>query len=164
MGRILLQSSLYASSPAIAVMWKIVAVIVVVAVAGVVGDIVKYKDCGSTQGTIKQVDITPCPAEPCLFYHGKTINVTVDFTANAAISKATTKVYGFILGVKTPFPVPSDACQNMACPTASGAAASYKNQVYVQPAYPKVSVVVQWEVHDRRQDDLLLQRARPDQR
>merc|ERR1711963_161889 len=134
--------------PVSAAMWK------VVAMGCVVGDIVKYKDCGSTQGSIKQVDITPCPAEPCQFYRGKTINVTVDFTANAAISKATTKVYGFILGVKTPFPVPSDACQNMTCPTASGTAASYKNQVFVQPAYPKVSVVVQWEVHD--QDDKMI--------
>merc|ERR1712154_630549 len=101
----------------LAAMWKVVAVVVVVLASAVLGDIVKFKDCGSTQGTLKTVDITPCPAEPCQFYRTKTINVTVDFTANAAITKATTKVYGFILGVKTPFPVPDDACQNMTCPT-----------------------------------------------
>ncbi|KAK7103121.1 NPC intracellular cholesterol transporter 2-like [Littorina saxatilis] len=135
-------------------MWKVVAVVVAACIVGVFGDKVQYKDCGSVSGTISDVDITPCPTEPCQFVRTKTINVTVDFTAKTAISTAVTKVYGFILGIKTPFPVPGDACQDMTCPIASGAVTSYKNSVFVKPEYPKVSVVVQWEVHD--QDDKLI--------
>ena len=62
--------------------------------------------------------------------------------SDTAITKATTKVYGIILGVKTPFPVPSDACQNMTCPVAQGADISYKNSVYVKQEYPSVSHAV----------------------
>ena len=60
-------------------------------------------------------------------------------SADTAISKATTKVYGYIVGIKTPFPVPNDACQNMTCPVTQGTDVSYKNSVYVRPEYPNVS-------------------------
>ncbi|XP_076464006.1 NPC intracellular cholesterol transporter 2-like [Babylonia areolata] len=136
-------------------MWKAVAVAVLSCLAVVTADIVKYKDCGSVSGTIKSVDVTPCPAEPCQFKRTKTINVTVDYTANIDITKATTKVYGFILGAKVPFPVPDDACQDMTCPVSKGSTVTYKNAVYVKPEYPNVSVVVQWEVHDQN-DNLIV--------
>ncbi|KAL8602649.1 hypothetical protein ACOMHN_029971 [Nucella lapillus] len=135
-------------------MLKVLAVVVAGCLAIAAADIVKFKDCGSVSGTIKSVDITPCPTEPCLFQRTKTINVTVDYTANTNITSAITKVYGYILGVKVPFPVPSDACKNMTCPVAQGSAITYKNSVYIKSEYPSVSVVVQWEVHD--QNDKLI--------
>ncbi|KAK7492354.1 hypothetical protein BaRGS_00016451 [Batillaria attramentaria] len=115
-------------------------------------DIVVYKDCGSKVGALKSVDVTPCPSEPCQFPRHKNITVNLNITANTEITAAKTVVYGYILGAKVPFPVPSDACQNMACPVSSGATVTYTNTVYVQPVYPLVSVVVQWELHDQNND------------
>lgn len=125
------------------------AAIAVVLVCVVAGDNIKYKDCGSKSGTLLSVDATPCPSEPCQFPRGKNITVQLNFTANVDITSSKTLVYGFILGVKTPFPVPSDACQDMTCPISKGATVTYNNYVYVKPIYPLVTVVVQWEIHDQ---------------
>jgi len=134
---------------------KVCAIFVAVLFCTVNANDVKYKDCGSVSGTIESIDITPCPQEPCPFKRSTTINVTVDFTAKVAISSATTKVYGFIAGVKVPFPVASDACKDMTCPIAAGAKVTYKNSVDVKPEYPNVSVVVQWEVRDQDGKDII---------
>ena len=40
---------------------------------------VRYRDCGTTGITIKQVLVTPCPTEPCELIHGQTYSIEVDF-------------------------------------------------------------------------------------
>ncbi|KAL8566108.1 hypothetical protein ACOMHN_051834 [Nucella lapillus] len=112
-------------------------------------DNVNFKDCGSVSGVIQSVDVTPCPQEPCQFARNTTIKVAITYKANADITKATTKVYGIILGAKVPFPVPEDGCKDMACPVKQGTTVTYRNTVFVKTEYPHVSVVVQWEVHDQ---------------
>ncbi|KAL8589750.1 hypothetical protein ACOMHN_027258 [Nucella lapillus] len=114
----------------------------------VAADKVKFKDCGSVESKINSVEVSGCSTFPCLFHKNTYVNVTVDFTANADIQNATNKVYGVVLGVKIPFPLPSLACKDMACPVSKGKTVVYKNAVLVEKNYPDVSVVVQWEVVD----------------
>ncbi|XP_050407691.1 NPC intracellular cholesterol transporter 2 [Patella vulgata] len=116
---------------------------------------VVYKDCGSVKGSINSIDVSSCATEPCQFRRGTNISVTINFKANEAVTGATTVVHGIIAGVRVPFPVPSDACKNMACPIASGASVSYTNVVFVQPVYPEIQLVVQWEVKDQAGNDLV---------
>ncbi|XP_025106055.1 NPC intracellular cholesterol transporter 2-like isoform X2 [Pomacea canaliculata] len=118
-------------------------------------DNVVFKDCGSKGGTINSVDVTPCPTEPCQFPRNKNITVAITFTASESITSAKTKVYGYILGIKTPFPVPDDACQDMPCPVQSGTTVIYRNAVFVEPVYPQISLVVQWEIHDQNDATVL---------
>ncbi|KAK3580382.1 hypothetical protein CHS0354_001500, partial [Potamilus streckersoni] len=41
-------------------------------------DPIKFKDCGST-GTLDDVDISPCPIQPCSFKHGENATVKIVF-------------------------------------------------------------------------------------
>ena len=49
-------------------------------------------------------------------------------------------VYGYVAGIKTPFPTPKDVCQNegFKCPITKGSELSYSKAVFVSPSYPKV--------------------------
>lgn len=129
-------------------MLKTLSVVFIACLALVVADKVPFKDCGSKEGKIGDVYITPCPAEPCEFKKNNRVNVSVDFTAGVEIKNATNKVYGIIAGVKVAFPQPAAACDDMSCPVKQGATVRYNNSVFVNPSYPKLKLVVQWEVVD----------------
>ncbi|CAL1538541.1 unnamed protein product [Lymnaea stagnalis] len=110
-------------------------------------EVVPVKDCGSKLGTTTQVDITPCPSIPCPFKRNTNVSVTINFNANYAITSAQTSVHGDIAGVLVPFPIPdSDACHFMTCPISQGSSAVYKNAIFVQQAYPKITLIVKWEL------------------
>ncbi|ESO96411.1 hypothetical protein LOTGIDRAFT_150026 [Lottia gigantea] len=115
-----------------------------------------YKDCGSVDGTISNIEVSSCASEPCQFQKNTNISVTIDFTSKTVVSSATTVVHGIIAGIPVPFTsVQPDACKDMSCPLASGTKYTYKNQVAVLPIYPTIQLVVQWEVKDQDGKDLL---------
>ncbi|KAL5008052.1 hypothetical protein ScPMuIL_013633 [Solemya velum] len=109
---------------------------------------VQFKDCGSVGATINWIDINTCTSEPCPLPRNKNITVDVNFAAKEDVSSANNKVYGIIGGVPIAFPVQPDACKDMPCPITSGQTVSYKNEIHVLSSYPKIRVVVQWEVVD----------------
>ncbi|KAM7431764.1 Phosphatidylglycerol/phosphatidylinositol transfer protein [Porites harrisoni] len=113
---------------------------------------VKYKDCGSKKSKLEEVDITPCPAFPCLLKRGTNVMVEVKFTPTETISKATTVIYLIIGGAKFAG-ITKDACQEqgLTCPLKPGTENTFKTVLSVKPFYPAVKVVVQGELHD--QDD-----------
>ncbi|KAK6999828.1 epididymal secretory protein E1 [Biomphalaria glabrata] len=128
---------------------KIFAVITVLslAVSWTNADIVPVKDCGSVQGSINKVDITPCPSIPCPFKRNTFVNVTINFAAKGSISQAGTSVHGIIADVPVPFPLPDDnACHFMTCPINQGDTVNYANGIFVQEAYPKITLIVKWEL------------------
>ncbi|XP_045188028.1 NPC intracellular cholesterol transporter 2-like [Mercenaria mercenaria] len=117
---------------------------------------VDFKDCGSLGGKINAVDVNPCDDEPCVLHQGKNVTVNVNFTALENSVGAKTVVHGIIGGVPVPFPVPSDCCnnRNLKCPITSGVTDIYTNAVYCSPSYPKIRLVVKWEVQDDNGKDL----------
>ncbi|KAL5008047.1 hypothetical protein ScPMuIL_013628 [Solemya velum] len=109
---------------------------------------VAYKDCGSVDAKINYVDINTCSSFPCHLPRNQNVSVVVNFTANKGITSATNKVYGIIAGLRIPFPVQPDACQDMTCSITSGQTVSYTNSIHVLPSYPTIRLVVEWEILD----------------
>ncbi|XP_013400078.1 epididymal secretory protein E1 [Lingula anatina] len=118
---------------------------------------VKFKDCGSAVGKISTVDVEPCKKEPCTLVRGTNATVTVAFKANEAATKLTASVHGIVAGVPVPFQVPvSNGCapSGVACPTKTGQDYNYSTYVPVLKIYPKISVVVKWELKDQNGKDM----------
>ncbi|XP_059156003.1 NPC intracellular cholesterol transporter 2-like [Physella acuta] len=110
-------------------------------------EVIPIHDCGSKAGTITQIDVTPCSTIPCPFKRNTNVSVTITFTANQEITEAVTSVHGIIAGVPVPFPLPDpNACHFMTCPIASGATGLYKNAIFVQQVYPKITLLVKYEL------------------
>jgi len=117
---------------------------------------VKFKDCGSKTGAIKTVDISGCDTFPCKLKRGTTADVQVDFTSNIDTKTLKAVVHGRVAGIPLPFPIPnSDGCKsNCKCPVTKGSQNLYKNSIDVSTHYPKVQVMVKWELRDDNNNDV----------
>lgn len=61
-----------------------------------------------------------------------------------------TVVHGNLAGMEVPFPLQNDdACQSgVSCPLAEGTSYEYMASLPILKAYPKVKVIVKWELKD----------------
>ncbi|KAI2654595.1 epididymal secretory E1 precursor [Labeo rohita] len=117
---------------------------------------VKFVDCGSVQGKVIEVDIVPCPQQPCPLHKGQSYTVNVTFTSNVASQTSTALVHGVVAGVPVPFPIPQpDGCKSgIQCPIEQQKTYSYVNQLPVKNEYPAIKLVVEWELRDDSSKDL----------
>ncbi|MCJ8736910.1 hypothetical protein PDJAM_G00017690 [Pangasius djambal] len=119
-------------------------------------DQVKFADCGSVVGNVIQVDINPCPKQPCQLHKGQSYAVNVTFTSATDSQKSKAVVHGVIAGVPVPFPIPNDdGCKSgIQCPIRKQKTYSYVNQLPVKAEYPSIKLVVEWELGDDSGKDL----------
>ncbi|KAJ3613030.1 hypothetical protein NHX12_019286 [Muraenolepis orangiensis] len=131
-------------------------IVLVSVVALTCAEPVKYMDCGSSVGKVSNVDIKPCPKQPCQLHKGQSYNVNVTF--NSAVESQTSKaiVHGIVAGIPLPFPIPiDDGClSGIACPIQKERSYNYVNDLPVKTAYPCIMLVVQWELKDDTGKDL----------
>ncbi|XP_076017733.1 NPC intracellular cholesterol transporter 2-like [Genypterus blacodes] len=117
---------------------------------------VVFKDCGSVSGKVDQVNIAPCPKQPCQLHKGQSYSVNVTF--NSAVESTTSKavVHGVIGGVPIPFPIPTDdGCKSgIECPIQQLKTYNYVNALPVKEGYPSLKLVVKWELKDSNNQDL----------
>ncbi|VDI08244.1 Niemann-Pick C2 protein [Mytilus galloprovincialis] len=115
-----------------------------------------YRDCGSRDGLVKSIDISPCTAEPCKLKRGTNVTVAITFTSKVDTTRVTTSVHGILGFIPIPFVgIPKDACANNNvdhCPIVNGETIVYSNQIYVNPVYPLLRVTVEFEVKDDHHD------------
>ncbi|XP_067680745.1 NPC intracellular cholesterol transporter 2-like isoform X2 [Haliotis asinina] len=131
-------------------------VVCLIAAVAYADPVPNFKDCGSVSGKINSLDITPCPSFPCQFPKGKNVSVSITITASAQVTSAKTVVHGIIAGILTPFPLAQpNACMDMTCPVNSGSDVTYTNQILVQDVYPKIRLVVKWEIQDQSGQDFI---------
>ncbi|KAK7104174.1 NPC intracellular cholesterol transporter 2-like [Littorina saxatilis] len=122
---------------------------------------VKFAPCDS-KGQVVSVDVTPCNAEgsqpACKFSRGQNVTVTLHFTSGSEITAAKPVASAYIFGKQepAPFTMEQDSCERFetACPLKPNVEHIYTTAVYVQPSFPKVRAVAQWEIHD--QDDQMV--------
>ncbi|KAH0520989.1 Epididymal secretory protein E1 [Microtus ochrogaster] len=50
-------------------------------VAAIRAEPLRFKDCGSKVGVIKEVNVSPCPTQPCELHKGQSYSVNVTFTS-----------------------------------------------------------------------------------
>ncbi|XP_069807010.1 NPC intracellular cholesterol transporter 2 [Dendropsophus ebraccatus] len=109
-----------------------------------------YKDCGCDRGKLISVDVSPCPKQPCPLVRGSTYTINVTFTSGEVTPSCSAVVYGLIRDLPVPFPLPeSDGCKSgISCPLQSGTTYTYLTKMYIKPLYPKMRLVVEWELRD----------------
>lgn len=131
-------------------------IVLVLLVGCVLADEVQFKDCGSKTGAISKVEISPCPQLPCKLKRGSAVDVSVTFKSSIDSKTSKAVVHGKIAGIPLPFPIPNnDGCKsNVKCPITKGDTDVYKNKIEVSKSYPKVQVIVQWELRDADNNDL----------
>uniref|UniRef100_A0A8D2AZS7 NPC intracellular cholesterol transporter 2 n=1 Tax=Sciurus vulgaris TaxID=55149 RepID=A0A8D2AZS7_SCIVU len=101
---------------------------------------VQFKDCGSKVGVIKEVNVSPCPTQPCELEKGQSYSVNVTFTSSTESENSTALVHGILMGVAVPFPIPEpDGCKSgINCPIQKDKTYSYLNKLPVKSEYPSV--------------------------
>nr|CAH0105247.1 unnamed protein product [Daphnia galeata] len=117
-----------------------------------------FKDCGSVYGKVRSVAVTGCDtSNTCILKSGTNLNLTVVFTSLEDTEKTKATVHGIIGGVPLPFPLPqADACENsgLICPLSNGQNYTYTATIPISPAYPKIKVLVKWELQEAHGKDL----------
>ncbi|XP_077766109.1 NPC intracellular cholesterol transporter 2 isoform X3 [Canis aureus] len=105
--------------------------------ASALAEPVHFKDC-SAVGVIKELNVNPCPAQPCKLHKGQSYSVNVTFTSNIPSQSSKAMVYGIVLGVAVPFPIPeADGCKSgINCPIQKDKTYSYLNKLPVKNEYP----------------------------
>ncbi|OWF36381.1 ecdysteroid-regulated 16 kDa protein-like [Mizuhopecten yessoensis] len=118
---------------------------------------ITFKDCGSTGATVHSVDVGGCTTEPCHLVHGKNATMIVNYTASEDVTHPTNDISGIIAGIPIKFPTNPDCCasKNLVCPVKSGTSSQYTIAIYVNPTYPKISVLVKLAVLDDNKKDFL---------
>ncbi|XP_065449440.1 NPC intracellular cholesterol transporter 2 isoform X2 [Chrysemys picta bellii] len=105
---------------------------------------------GSKDGSITEVNVSPCPTQPCQLQKGTSYSVNVTFSSKIESQGSKAKVYGEILHVDVPFPIPEpDGCKSgIQCPIETGHSYSYLNKLPVKSEYPNIKLIVRWELID----------------
>ncbi|XP_020649535.2 NPC intracellular cholesterol transporter 2 [Pogona vitticeps] len=120
------------------------------ACSAVLAEPIRFVDCGSKDGSITEVNVTPCPSEPCVLHKGDSYSVNVTFSSKIDSQGSQAKVYGEMLHVDIPFPLDQpDGCKSgISCPIQKDHSYSYLNKLPVKSEYPSIKLVVKWELLD----------------
>uniref|UniRef100_A0A803V6K7 NPC intracellular cholesterol transporter 2 n=1 Tax=Ficedula albicollis TaxID=59894 RepID=A0A803V6K7_FICAL len=105
---------------------------------------------GSVDGRIQEVNVSPCPTQPCLLHKGTSYSINVTFASKIESQGSQARVYGEMLHVDVPFPIPEpDGCKSgIQCPIQKGHSYSYLNKLPVKSEYPSIKLIVKWELVD----------------
>ncbi|XP_064316448.1 NPC intracellular cholesterol transporter 2 [Phalacrocorax carbo] len=126
------------------------------AAVAVLAEPLRFADCGSKDGTIQEVNVSPCPTQPCQLHKGTSYSINVTFASKIESQGSKARVYGEMLHVDIPFPIPEpDGCKSgIQCPIQKGRSYSYLNKLPVKSEYPSIKLIVKWELVDD-QDQML---------
>ncbi|XP_023163946.2 NPC intracellular cholesterol transporter 2 homolog a-like [Drosophila hydei] len=124
------------------------------------GTALEFLDCGSKTGKFTQVTIEGCDTTKpeCLLRRNTNVSISIDFALAETASAVKTVVHGKVLGIEMPFPLSNpDACLNsgLRCPLENNEAYRYMATLPVLKSYPKVSVLVKWELKDQNSVDIV---------
>ncbi|PNJ27753.1 NPC2 isoform 1, partial [Pongo abelii] len=116
----------------------------------------RAREEGSVDGVIKEVNVSPCPTQPCQLSKGQSYSVNVTFTSNIQSKSSKAVVHGILMGVPIPFPIPEpDGCKSgINCPIQKDKTYSYLNKLPVKSEYPSIKLVVEWQLQDDKNQSL----------
>ncbi|KAK2161343.1 hypothetical protein LSH36_118g02046 [Paralvinella palmiformis] len=93
----------------------------------------------------------------CPLPRGRNATITVAFHSSETFSKATAVVHGILADLPVPFPIPNpDGCKScgLKCPVKKETDNNYATNIFIKDSYPKVRVVVKWELKDENDSDI----------
>jgi len=120
----------------------------------------KFRDCGSQGGKIESLVVnTTCGKEnQAELKRGTSVQLSISFNSDVVSQTLESKVHGIIAGIPVPFPLKNtDGCKNcnITCPVLKNKNYTYNNVLEVKSVYPKIKVIVKWEIKDSDGDDLI---------
>jgi len=95
---------------------------------------VRYKDCGTEGIQLENIEVTPCPVEPCELHKGQNYSIAVHFTEDIE-DELTLTLCGYVGPVCVPFP--TDTPKQQVIPGEN----TFKLTMPIEPAYPSMKVV-----------------------
>ncbi|KAM4662599.1 NPC intracellular cholesterol transporter 2 isoform 1-T1 [Discoglossus pictus] len=115
-----------------------------------------YKDCGCQTGKLINVDISPCPDQPCHLVKGGTYTINVTFTSEEDTDSSLALVYGVIARIPVPFHIPeADGCKSgISCPIKKDQTYTYLTKMPIKTEYPCMKLIVKWELQDPKGQNL----------
>ncbi|XP_061467726.1 NPC intracellular cholesterol transporter 2 isoform X2 [Rhineura floridana] len=118
--------------------------------SAVLAEPLRFVDCGSKDGSISEVNVSPCPTQPCLLHKGASYSVNITFSSKIDSQGSQAKVYGEMLHMDIPFPLDQpDGCKSgIKCPIQKDHSYSYLNKLPIKSEYPSIKLVVKWELLD----------------
>ncbi|XP_075156215.1 Niemann-Pick type C-2a [Haematobia irritans] len=123
-------------------------------------DALIFTDCGSKIGKFTKVVVSDCDTtkNECILKRNSTVSITIDFVLVEDVTSIKTVVHGKVMGVEMPFHLQNpDACvdSGLKCPLDKGETYEYQATLPVLKAYPKVNVMVKWELQDQNGEDIV---------
>ncbi|BFF95998.1 NPC intracellular cholesterol transporter 2 homolog a [Drosophila madeirensis] len=120
----------------------------------------EFSDCGSKTGKFTRVVIEGCDTtkSECILKRNTTVSFSIDINLAEEATAVKTVVHGKVLGIEMPFPLANpNACVNsgLKCPLEKGESYRYTATLPVLKTYPKVSVLVKWELQDQNSEDII---------
>ncbi|XP_056020476.1 NPC intracellular cholesterol transporter 2-like isoform X2 [Ostrea edulis] len=110
-------------------------IFLVVVLCCATAEVINVEDCGSETGTINQVELTPCPTEPCQVKRGDSATLSVKFTPKVDSTTFTSELqYAIVAG--EPLSIPHQNVKMSSSITANNEVV-YSNVVSVMQTYPK---------------------------
>lgn len=135
---------------------KYLVLVIVAVLFSVVSSGPLFKSCDSLDN-VKSATVTGCSVSPCTLERGKNSTFIVNFVADKAATQLKAVVHGIIGGVPIPFNPPNvDGCKDSGinCPVAAGKTYDYKNTIPVLKNYPKIRLVVKYELVNEKQQPM----------
>jgi len=112
---------------------------------------VNFTDCGP--GNVKELRITPCTSDPCIYNLGTTVTVEADFVATQDADSLVEVIKGIVRGKELPFPEkPKEPCNGHltpGCPIKKGTAYQFKASFEVKPFYPAIPIQIKYMLTDK---------------
>ncbi|XP_061195792.1 NPC intracellular cholesterol transporter 2-like [Saccostrea echinata] len=127
---------------------KLLVLCVVTVLFSVISAAIPFKECDS-KTHVKGVGVLGCTVAPCTLKRGTNATIEVDFVADTAAKQLKAVVHGIIGGVPIPFNPPNvNGCvdSGITCPVVAGKSYKYTNKIPVLKDYPKIRLVVKYEL------------------
>ncbi|KAL2737994.1 NPC intracellular cholesterol transporter 2 a-like [Vespula squamosa] len=122
----------------------------------------EFQDCGSKIGHFTKIAVSNCDTSKaaCEFVRNTNASLIIDFIPSQDVSKIEAVVHGIIADVPIPFPLPhpnvcTDSESNIQCPLKKDTQYTYKAVLPVDRNYPRLSVIVKWELQDENKQDII---------
>ncbi|TMW51033.1 hypothetical protein DOY81_003903 [Sarcophaga bullata] len=120
----------------------------------------QFTDCGSKTGKFTKIVVSDCDTtkNECILKRNSSVSITIDFSLAEDVTAIKTVVHGKVLGVEMPFHLQNpDACvdSGLKCPLEKDETYEYTATLPVLKAYPKVNVIVKWELQDQNGEDIV---------
>merc|ERR1712168_834370 len=111
----------------------------------------EFEDCGSL-GENVEVVFPGCEIPPCIVPRGADLDGNITFTAASDSATYKNEVYAVVGGIPLPWPgFDPDFCGKLSegdCPGEKREKLTYNIHTHVEDTYPKISLVINWNILD----------------